>query len=849
MSIKSYWNFLPYLCIVAYLFYFFMSVSKCDEGMNAFYSMSYNVTREVREMRTRLQNVRNMLSMMLYAPETSYLQIDNMLEDESKAQQSALEIMKKGFKNDPAGLLPQLHAAIKDLQSARRDVARELENNRNEARAIVAYSQAISRPMDKINTILFKIGSEADMRGAEIRKRFHERHRLSEMAAILLAIGFAGLLFYNQLRDRAQTKAIRHREFLFNLLSEKIDEVFIISGAEGIFEYVSPNSDRIVHIPANSILESQNVIYSALGVEAGKWLHSILVNDMECRQKEKDSVLETGGRNLKIRVYPVCSEGVVERHITVLSDQTAFVEREQALSDALKSARSANAAKSHFLAHMSHEIRTPMNAIIGMTTIALSRVGDSVKVEECLRKIMDSSHHLLGLINDVLDMSKIEGGKMAINKELFNLGGVLQGIINLVQTQADEHHLHFDVFARDMEFENLYGDSLRLNQVLVNILSNAIKFTPAGGRVSLVVEQAQKKEKTIVLRFTITDTGIGMSQEFLSRVFLPFEQASPQMVSRYGGTGLGLAITNNLVTLMGGAITVNSEEGKGTRFCVELPFEYGTDENRKEPLPSMKLLIIDDDRDTCLHAAHIFQNMGMDAQWTLGGEAGEKLIREASENGAPFDACFVDWKMPGKDGDETARDIRRDCGDGIAIVIMSSYNWEPIEEKARASGIDLFISKPLLQSTVYDVLLKVARKKADRAVPWDFSGKRILLVEDNEFNLEIGLEFLQMVHAETDTAEDGEEAVKKFSNSPIGYYDLILMDVQMPKMNGYDATKAIRDLDRPDAKTVPILAMTANAFTDDIAMSAASGMDGHISKPVEVAKLYALMGKHLGMEG
>ena len=535
------------------------------------------------------------------------------------------------------------------------------------------------------------------------------------------------------------------------------------------------------------------------------------------------------------------------------SRKQALQARAQALSS-LRIAQKASGVQEDFLRRISHEVRTPMNAIIGMTTIALSRLDDRGRLEDCLGKIAQSSRHLLGLINDVLDMSKIERGRLSIAHEPFNLRLSLQGIVNLIQPQIQEQGQNFEVSLSEIDEEELNGDGMRLNQILINILSNAVKFTPKGGSIRLDIRQLHKNHNNVRFRFIIRDTGIGMSEEFISRLYMPFEQATAATASQFGGTGLGMAITKNLVSLLGGMISVKSKEGKGTEFTVELPFGLSGRQPSRElsGLDPLKVLVVDDDRGTCEHASLLLGRMGLRTRWVLTGTEAMDLILQARECGDDYDVCLIDWQMPDMDGVETARRIRREVGPDTLIIIISAYDWSPIEREAREAGVNAFINKPFFASTLYDTLLSVTRHaplKAELSVSkrreYDFSGRRILLVEDNEFNREVAKEFLEMAGAAVECAEDGREALEKFTSSKPGHYALILMDVQMPVMNGYEATRSIRASDHADAETIHILAMTANAFSEDIAAAVAAGMNGHLAKPIDVAALYRLIASHL----
>lgn len=615
-------------------------------------------------------------------------------------------------------------------------------------------------------------------------------------------------------------------------------------------------------MPARVLCQDSGRLYSLMTDRDAEWLRSLLQRGTFTEIQERDITLGEKKRQFKIRVYPVFSDGTLTQRIIVLADQTEALAYQQTLSDALENARNANAAKSSFLSHMSHEIRTPMNAIIGMTTIALTRLDDRGRVQDCLAKIAQSSRHLLGLINDVLDMSKIENGKLSITHEPFNFQMALQGVVNLIQPQTQERRQDFDV--------SLSGLMKRTARRCFASESDSHQYSvqcrqvhSGGGDIRLEVRQIYKKNNSVRFRFIIRDTGIGMSKEFVERLYTPFEQATSSIASKFGGTGLGMAITKNLVSLLGGTIFVKSEEGRGTEFTVELPFgisgrQQDSSRARLEPL---KVLIVDDDRDTCEHAFLLLDKMGLRTRWVLSGAEAVKLVHESHECGDDYDVCFIDWKMPDMDGAETARRIRSEVGPDTLIIIISAYDWGPIEAEARASGVDAFIAKPFFASNLYNTLASMTRSvthpKAEvsevrqtgvesTAPPhYDFTGRRILLVEDNEFNREIAQEFLEMTGATVECAEDGSRAVELFTASKPGQYDIILMDVQMPVMDGYEATRSIRASEHPDAKSIPILAMTANAFSEDVAAAVASGMNGHIAKPIDVSVLYRLLDSHL----
>jgi signal transduction histidine kinase/CheY-like chemotaxis protein len=517
------------------------------------------------------------------------------------------------------------------------------------------------------------------------------------------------------------------------------------------------------------------------------------------------------------------------------------------LQVAVEKAETANRAKSTFLSNMSHDIRTPMNAIIGFTTLALSNIDDTDRVKDYLGKTLASSNHLLSLINDVLDMSRIESGKIHLEEVEVNLSDVLHDLKTIVSGQiyAKQLELYMDVM--DVTDEDVYCDKTRLNQILLNLLSNAIKFTPAGGTVSVRVRQlAGKVHGCGQYEFRIKDNGIGMSQEFAQKIFEPFERERTSTVSRIQGTGLGMAITKNIVDMMGGTIEVQTAQGKGTEFTVCVPMRAQTEQRPVEKiteLEGLKALVVDDDFNTCDSVTKMLVKVGMRAEWTLSGKEAVLRARQSIEMSDVYHAYIIDWRLPDMNGIEVTRQIRS-LHDDTPIIILAAYDWSDIEVEAKAAGVTAFCSKPMFMSDLRETLMSaLGQKPADavqRLLPEknaDFKGKHILLVEDNELNREIAQEILQEYGFLVDSAENGAVAVEKVSTAAPGSYDLVLMDVQMPIMDGYTATRKIRALDDPARAKLPILAMTANAFDEDRRNALESGMNGFLSKPIVIGDL------------
>lgn len=522
--------------------------------------------------------------------------------------------------------------------------------------------------------------------------------------------------------------------------------------------------------------------------------------------------------------------------------------RNHALKDALAAAEEANKAKTAFLSNMSHEVRTPMNAIIGLNNIAMNEPTASEKVKEYLAKIDSSAHHLLGIINDILDMSRIESGRMVIKKEEFSFAKVMEQVNTMINGQCRDKGLTYNCNIRGHVDDYYIGDAVKLKQALINVLGNAVKFTPEGGAVSFIIEEVSRFDGKSTLRFTVRDTGIGMSREFLPKLFDPFSLEDSSSTSKYGSTGLGMPITKSIVELMNGNIEVESEKGKGTTFNVTVTLLESERSaldgaNRSEGVPQpheMCVLVIDDDPIACEHAQIILGQLGISCEKALTGHEGVDMVKLRHARREPYTLLLVDWKMPDIDGVETTRQIRAAVGDEIPIIIMTSYSWEEIVDEAKSAGVDTFVSKPLFAGTVMDEFREAFKRKnvkLERKTA-DLRGRRILLAEDMPVNAEIMMMVLSMREIEVVLAENGELAVKKFSESEIGYFDAILMDMRMPVMDGLEATRAIRALDRPDARSVPIIALTANAFDEDVQRSMQAGLNAHLSKPVEPQSLF-----------
>jgi len=541
--------------------------------------------------------------------------------------------------------------------------------------------------------------------------------------------------------------------------------------------------------------------------------------------------------------------------IDITEDRIEQERQHMALEDAFQSLKSANSAKTDFLSAISHDIRTPMNAVIGMTAIAEANLDSKEKVEDCLKKIKVASRHLLSLISEVLDMSKIESGRIELTPQYVELPELIQNTCDMFRTLMEEKQQQFHVIVGQVRHEKVVADGDRLRQVFANLLSNAMKYTPAGGEISLEINELPSliPEKGWY-EFVFKDNGIGMSEDYLPHLFEPFTRAEEVRDSKTQGTGLGLSITENIVTMMNGTIDVKSRLGEGSCFTVSLPLQLQNGRmDSNEELLGLPVLIVDDDQIVCESAAVMLNELGMKGYWVLSGTEAVRRIVEAEKRSDDFFAVILDWQMPGMDGLETLKTIRKQVATNIPIIIISAYDYSGVEEEFIQAGADAFITKPLFQSKVLHVLKMFCtkkNKKAERIKPEEgqsiLCGRRLLLVEDNEINREIAAELLEMRGIAVDSAENGAVAAQMFRESEPGYYTAVLMDIQMPVMDGYEATAAIREMSRKDAASVPIIALTANAFIADIGKAQNAGMNAHVSKPIDMDRLVATIEKCIG---
>lgn len=678
-------------------------------------------------------------------------------------------------------------------------------------------------------------------RAAEEAIQKREKYQLQILAALSQDYS---VIYYVDL-DRNQSKAVRQEKGLRDTPDTDVPIVHPYSEAMKSFlgTYVQPDTRD----PLLELCDPQAVICRFREEKGFTVRYRILPNhrNQEFFEMHFVDVSESGQEHAMVLGIRCVDEAVHEEQM-----------QKQLLQDALEAANRASAAKSDFMSKMSHDIRTPMNAIIGMTAIAAAHAENPDRVRDALSKISASSRHLLGLINEVLDMSKVESGTISLSAEEFSLSDLLNSMLLMVQPQIQAHRHSLQIHIQDIQHEDVIGDSLRIQQVFLNLMSNAIKYTPDGGEISLTVrEQAVSAKSTGCYEFIVEDNGIGMSEEYLAHIFEPFSREEDLRTSKIQGTGLGMAIAQNIVQMMNGSITVESQPGKGSKFTVTiyLRLQDVQDIDTSE-LADLPVLVVDDDDCACESLCAMLDEIGMRSEGCTSGQDAVAAVQRALNTEFPFYAAILDWKMPGMDGLDTARAIKRLVGDTLPIIILSAYDWSDIELEARAAGVDAFLSKPVFKSGLirtFQSLRNEAPEDPGQISPLepllqnDFSGRRVLLVEDNELNREIAREVLEMAGLTVEEAENGQIGVDLFSASGSGYYSLILMDIQMPVMNGYDAAAAIRALKHPDALRIPILAMTANAFVEDIQAARAAGMNEHLAKPIDFETLGAALKKYL----
>lgn len=675
------------------------------------------------------------------------------------------------------------------------------------------------------------------------------------LSILFITVTAAAIFLIYWFVRKTKLREAHYREALFANISANLDSAFLIydkKGGKTVF--VSDNIKRLLGLNREWLSKDAGRLFEWCKIPEDDVQRMAFLKGTLDKPVVREVCVENelGEKERTIRLELIPAD--LEQELAVLTDITKDKDIQNSLIETMQRAEAASNAKNDFLSAMSHDLRTPINGIVGMTAIAAAHLDDKNRVLDCLTKVSESTAHLLSLINEVLDMSQIDSGKLELTSEPFNLAKLLQDVLSVNYPGIEQKNHTVKVHIHLMEHEEVIGDPARLTRITANLISNAIKYTPSGGTIQLTLRE---KEPMIqgygCYELLVQDNGIGISREFQDKLFEPFEREEDVQISRIQGTGLGLSIAKNLVELMMGNIQVESKKGEGTTFRVTLNLRLDEKEAKANSrLAGLPVLVVDDDITTCEAVTDILCNIGMNGEWVDNGVEAIKLIAYRHQIQEDYLAVLLDWKMPEMDGVETARRIRNEVGAKVPIIILTAYDWSEIEEEARAAGVDAFLSKPIYKAKLLQKMTEIVDGKTEISKtsislpPKDIlSGQRVLLAEDNALNKEIAVELLRMMGIEADWAENGAAAVEIFAASAPGTYNLILMDIQMPKMNGYDATRMIRSMDRPDSQTVSIVAMTADAFKKDEQAAYEAGMDEHLAKPISVDRLTQVLMRHL----
>ncbi|BDF59086.1 hypothetical protein CE91St36_19030 [Christensenellaceae bacterium] len=829
-----------------------MNTDNLARYANEIYQEPYAVNEAAWNMRMQILFARNtMLNMLTDSNYRDNQQKNLEIMHEYRKTQIAIErTLREQYQGDPQ----MITTLVDDFEKLRalHDECIELINQGkvDEAQAIL-YGEAypVYQEADDIIAQVLEDSQQNIADYVKLTTDLNERTNL--MALVWGSVLIALTLLLSILSVRTISKKnedIYHNDMLFQIISENVDDVFMIYDCVGErVEYLSDNAERILGLPAEDYKHNMWIARSYLSDDDFMRICNSLALGEQKEIGAYDFVLRnprTGEeRELRSKIYPICDNGRVIKQVFVTSDMTAVKASQKMLESAVDTAQRANEAKRQFLSRMSHEIRTPLNTIIGLVEVMKNDSGDQRKNKEDLRKINIAAQHLLELINDLLDTSKIESGKMEFEQREFSLNVMLSEISMIMGPKAEEKRQVFDVMLRDVASDNFIGAELRIRQVLLNFLSNAVKFTPEGGKIKLVIRQMAQRGNAACLNFSVTDNGMGMEPEFTDRIFQPFEQADETISRKFGGSGLGMALSKSFVETMGGSIYVESVAGKGSKFSFDLWLPFA-DAPLKTPdrFRSLRVLLVDDEIEMREHLKLMCEQLGIETQSASSGAEAVHILKNSEE---PFDIAFVDLYMPDVDGIRTAEWIRNEAGNKIMIVLVSAYDYKRVEQEARDAGVTSFLKKPVLREDVYRILGEMYGEgsggREEEKEAFDFTGKRMLMVDDSDINREIGQALSEHVGFTVETAGDGQQALDMYRNAPEGYYDVIMMDVQMPVMDGYEATRAIRASGKRDAKSIVIVAMTANAFREDIAESIKNGMNAHVAKPIDAKVVFAVL--------
>lgn len=825
------------------------------------YQRPYSVNDAAWKLRTQILFARNTMLNLLAGtgfPESQTAELAVMYEirDDLPLLEQTL---RSQYEGDPE-TVEQLITDVNELLSLHDRSIQLIRDGKQEEAKTILYEEAYPLYLRADNNVR-KITDNTEMEIDNYVERANQLNEKTNMMALAWgSVLIALAIMVSAASVHAITKRnedIFHNNALFNIISENVDDVFMIYDLlEDRVEYISDNAERIMGISAESYKNNVWIARAYLDDETFRRLANGFraPNLGEIRQDQFIMTdPKTGNeKELSSRRYPIMENGRVTKFVFVTSDLTEENRTQMMLRSALERAENANVAKQEFLSRMSHEIRTPMNAMTGTIRTMEYDLENPERMRDHLRKLNMSTMHLLDLINDILDMSKIESGKMKIEVHEFSMNAMLSEITGIMQPKAEESRQVFDVLLKNVTCDMVKGDDTRIKQVLLNFLSNAIKFTPEHGKIRMSVEEMDRRGNQVCLKFEVRDTGIGMHEEFLEHLFEPFEQEQSSTYRKYGGTGLGMALSKTLVESMGGTIGVESAPDMGSVFSFELWLEIadagGISIKISDEIKNFHVLIVEDDAEMREHLKIQCSQLGVEAAAASSGVEAVRMMREEKEK---FTLCLIDLYMPDVDGIHTAEWIRSEASRDVYIVLMSAYDHKNIEQEALAAGVDDFLTKPVMRADIYRVLQHMSGEpvcladEKEKEESYDFTGRRMLIAEDNELNMEVARELCEHVGFEIEGAYTGKEAVEKFAASEEGYYDAILMDVHMPVMNGNEAARAIRELKRKDAHSVVIIAMTANAFYEDAAEAIKSGMNEHLAKPIEPEAIFAALKKFL----
>lgn len=828
------------------------------------YDSPYTANNAAWLMRARIMSERNAMLNLLIGENRQPAQAEMLRQMYAmRDTQAQLEqTLREQYQGDPE-TVEKLVGEFHTLQGINDEFIALIRQGKREEAEDLLYQKAspIYRKMEALGAEISDF-SQRSIDGYVMKAQ--ELNRMTNQMSIVwgsFLIGLTVLLLVISVRTISRRNAdIFHNNMLFSIIAENVDDVFMVYDCvnESV-EYLSENAERILGLPMEAFKRNIWIARAYLDDDTFKRIAQSFDREGSREICEYEFVMtdpKTGHeKELVSKRYPIMENGRVTKYVFVTSDLTETKRAQSMMRAALERAEDANAAKREFLSRMSHEIRTPMNAMSGTLRTLEYHLDDPEKAKEYIGKIDMSMKHLLELIGDILDMSKIESGKMKLDIREFSLNTMLGDIAAIMQPKAEENKQFFDVVMKNVTCDALKGDELRIRQVLLNFLSKALKFTPERGKIRMTIEEKQQKGDRVYLRFEVKDTGIGIKEEFLERIFEPFEQEEASTYRKYGGTGLGMPLSKALVESMGGEIEVESVPDMGSIFSFSLWLERTDAEGISIRIPdrikNMNVLIVEDDKEMRGHLELLCSQLGIKPTAVSSGVAAARTVRES---GKRFDLCLIDLYMPDVDGIRTAEWIRSEAGDGVYIALMSAYDYKRVEREALNAGVNDFLAKPVMQADIYRILQRLggegnADDKKEEEESFDFTGKRLLVAEDNELNMEIAKEIFERAGFEVDCACNGKEAVEKFEASPNGYYDAILMDIHMPVMNGYEAARTIRALEREDAPAVIILAMTANAFYEDAQEAVKNGMNEHFAKPIDPEAIFASLKKFLNEKG